>query len=108
MVLILLSSGEMPFEVSKVTCHRHPYPFDGAVTLFFFSLLSSRADDSPLLQEPGPPYTTDENLIRNSGKTAVFHKLLVSMKQKGSRVLLFSHNKPSPGYTRELLSLWTI
>ena len=41
-------------------------------------------------QEPGPPYTTDEHLIENSGKMIVLDKLLKSMKAKGSRVLIFS------------------
>ena len=53
---------------SKVTCH--PYLFDGA--------------------EPGPPYTTDEHLIENSGKMVILDKLLKNMKAKGSRVLIFS------------------
>ena len=51
-------------------CCNHPYLFDGA--------------------EPGPPYTTDEHLIFNSGKMLVLDKLLKSMKAKGSRVLIFS------------------
>ncbi|KAI0005017.1 SNF2 family DNA-dependent ATPase [Russula compacta] len=50
----------MVMQLRKVTCH--PYLFDGA--------------------EPGPPYTTDEHLIQNSGK--------MNMKEKGSRVLIFS------------------
>ena len=41
-------------------------------------------------QEPGPPYTTDEHLIENSGKMVILDKLLKSMKAKGSRVLIFS------------------
>jgi len=41
-------------------------------------------------QEPGPPYTTDEHLIQNSGKMVILDKLLKSMKEKGSRVLIFS------------------
>jgi SWI/SNF-related matrix-associated actin-dependent regulator of chromatin subfamily A member 5 len=41
-------------------------------------------------QEPGPPYTTDEHLIENSGKMVILDKLLESMKEKGSRVLIFS------------------
>ena len=41
-------------------------------------------------QEPGPPYTTDEHLVENSGKMVVLDKLLKSMKAKGSRVLIFS------------------
>jgi SWI/SNF-related matrix-associated actin-dependent regulator of chromatin subfamily A member 5 len=55
-------------QLRKVTCH--PYLFDGA--------------------EPGPPYTTDEHLIQNSGKMIILDKLLGSMKEKGSRVLIFS------------------
>ncbi|KAJ1360958.1 chromatin-remodeling ATPase isw1 [Parelaphostrongylus tenuis] len=48
----------------------HPYLFDGA--------------------EPGPPYTTDQHLVDNSGKMIVLDKLLVKLKQQGSRVLIFS------------------
>ncbi|KAI1784329.1 SNF2 family DNA-dependent ATPase [Ganoderma leucocontextum] len=55
-------------QLRKVTCH--PYLFDGA--------------------EPGPPYTTDEHLIENSGKMVILDKLLKNMKEKGSRVLIFS------------------
>ncbi|TIC25097.1 hypothetical protein E3Q10_03853 [Wallemia mellicola] len=51
-------------------CCNHPYLFDGA--------------------EPGPPYTTDEHLVFNSGKMLILDKLLKSMKAKGSRVLIFS------------------
>ncbi|UZJ52017.1 hypothetical protein CBS101457_001337 [Exobasidium rhododendri] len=51
-------------------CCNHPYLFDGA--------------------EPGPPYTTDEHLVFNSGKMVILDKLLKSMKAKGSRVLIFS------------------
>ena len=51
-------------------CCNHPYLFEGA--------------------EPGPPYTTDEHLVYNSGKMAVLDKLLARMKQQGSRVLIFS------------------
>ncbi|OCH89738.1 SNF2 family DNA-dependent ATPase [Obba rivulosa] len=58
----------MVMQLRKVTCH--PYLFDGA--------------------EPGPPYTTDEHLIENSGKMVILDKLLSSMKAKGSRVLIFS------------------
>ncbi|KAL1950912.1 hypothetical protein VTO73DRAFT_61 [Trametes versicolor] len=55
-------------QLRKVTCH--PYLFDGA--------------------EPGPPYTTDEHLVDNSGKMVILDKLLQNMKAKGSRVLIFS------------------
>ncbi|KAJ7760399.1 P-loop containing nucleoside triphosphate hydrolase protein [Mycena metata] len=58
----------MVMQLRKVTCH--PYLFDGA--------------------EPGPPYTTDEHLVQNSGKMIILDKLLESMKSKGSRVLIFS------------------
>ena len=51
-------------------CCNHPYLFEGA--------------------EPGPPYTTDEHLIYNSGKMAVLDKLLGRLKKQGSRVLIFS------------------
>jgi len=58
----------MCFQLRKVTCH--PYLFDGA--------------------EPGPPYTTGEHLITSAGKMVILDKLLHSMKEKGSRVLIFS------------------
>ncbi|KAF7981341.1 hypothetical protein HWV62_33785 [Athelia sp. TMB] len=58
----------MVMQLRKVTCH--PYLFDGA--------------------EPGPPYTTDEHIIQNSGKMVILDKLLASMKEKGSRVLIFT------------------
>lgn len=51
-------------------CCNHPYLFEGA--------------------EPGPPYTTDEHLIFNAGKMIVLDKLLKRLKEKGSRVLIFS------------------
>lgn len=51
-------------------CANHPYLFDGA--------------------EPGPPFTTDEHLIRNAGKMVVLDRLLARLKANGSRVLLFS------------------
>ncbi|KAK6074830.1 SNF2 family domain-containing protein [Seiridium cupressi] len=51
-------------------CCNHPYLFEGA--------------------EPGPPYTTDEHLVFNSGKMAIMDKLLGRLKQQGSRVLIFS------------------
>ncbi|KAJ5638073.1 hypothetical protein N7490_007952 [Penicillium lividum] len=51
-------------------CCNHPYLFEGA--------------------EPGPPYTTDEHLIFNSGKMAILDKLLKRMQADGSRVLIFS------------------
>lgn len=51
-------------------CCNHPYLFEGA--------------------EPGPPYTTDEHLVFNSGKMVILDKLLKRMKEQGSRVLIFS------------------
>ncbi|KAK3349436.1 chromatin remodelling complex ATPase chain ISW1 [Lasiosphaeria hispida] len=51
-------------------CCNHPYLFEGA--------------------EPGPPYTTDEHLIFNSGKMLVLDKLLKRLQKQGSRVLIFS------------------
>ena len=51
-------------------CCNHPYLFDGA--------------------EPGPPFTTDEHLVFNSGKLAVLDVLLKRLKAQGSRVLIFS------------------
>jgi SWI/SNF-related matrix-associated actin-dependent regulator of chromatin subfamily A member 5 len=51
-------------------CCNHPYLFDGA--------------------EPGPPYTTDEHLVYNSGKMIILDKILTRMQEQGSRVLIFS------------------
>ncbi|KAI9142019.1 SNF2 family N-terminal domain-containing protein [Paraphysoderma sedebokerense] len=51
-------------------CCNHPYLFEGA--------------------EPGPPYTTDQHIVDNAGKMVVLDKLLGRMKERGSRVLLFS------------------
>ena len=51
-------------------CCNHPYLFDGA--------------------EPGPPYTTDEHLIDNSGKMIILDKILKRVHEQGSRVLIFS------------------
>ncbi|GFF78254.1 ISWI chromatin-remodeling complex ATPase ISW2 [Aspergillus udagawae] len=51
-------------------CCNHPYLFEGA--------------------EPGPPYTTDEHLVFNSGKMVILDKLLARMQKQGSRVLIFS------------------
>lgn len=51
-------------------CCNHPYLFEGA--------------------EPGPPYTTDEHLVDNSGKMVILDKLLTRMKKQDSRVLIFS------------------
>ena len=47
-------------------CCNHPYLFDGA--------------------EPGPPYTTNEHLVINSGKLSVLDKLLPKFKSQGSIV----------------------
>jgi SNF2 family DNA or RNA helicase len=43
-----------------------------------------------VFQEPGPPYTTDEHLIENSGKMVILDKMLRFLKTRGSRVLIFS------------------
>ena len=51
-------------------CCNHPYLFEGA--------------------EPGPPYTTDEHLVFNSGKMVILDKILNRMKEQGSRILIFS------------------
>ena len=51
-------------------CCNHPYLFEGA--------------------EPGPPYTTDEHLVDNSGKMKILDKILARMKEQGSRALIFS------------------
>lgn len=51
-------------------CCNHPYLFDGA--------------------EPGPPYTTDQHLVDNSGKMVILDKFLPKLMEQGSRVLIFS------------------
>ncbi|XP_057538927.1 ISWI chromatin-remodeling complex ATPase CHR11 [Amaranthus tricolor] len=51
-------------------CCNHPYLFQGA--------------------EPGPPYTTGDHLITNAGKMVLLDKLLPKLKERGSRVLIFS------------------
>ncbi|KAK6913809.1 Helicase, C-terminal [Dillenia turbinata] len=51
-------------------CCNHPYLFQGA--------------------EPGPPYTTGEHLITNAGKMVLLDKLLSKLKERDSRVLIFS------------------
>ncbi|KAI3406187.2 ISW2 [Candida oxycetoniae] len=51
-------------------CCNHPYLFDGA--------------------EPGPPYTTDEHLVYNSGKMIILDKMLKKFQKEKSRVLIFS------------------
>ncbi|KAL9645087.1 hypothetical protein ABK040_004578 [Willaertia magna] len=51
-------------------CCNHPYLFDGA--------------------EPGPPYTLGDHLINNSGKMVLLDKLLIRLKEQGSRVLIFT------------------
>lgn len=50
-------------------CCNHPYLFEGA--------------------EP-EPFETGEHLVLNSGKMIILDKLLLSLKSKGSRVLVFS------------------
>ncbi|KAJ1385584.1 SNF2-related, N-terminal domain [Sesbania bispinosa] len=51
-------------------CCNHPYLFQGA--------------------EPGPPYTTGDHLITNAGKMVLLDKLLRKLKERDSRVLIFS------------------
>ncbi|KAB2062754.1 hypothetical protein ES319_A10G173700v1 [Gossypium barbadense] len=51
-------------------CSNHPYLFQGA--------------------EPGPPYTTGDHLITNAGKMVLLDKLLPKLKERDSRVLIFS------------------
>lgn len=51
-------------------CCNHPYLFQGA--------------------EPGPPYTTGEHLIQSAGKMVLLDKLLPKLKERDSRVLIFS------------------
>ncbi|XP_057960139.1 ISWI chromatin-remodeling complex ATPase CHR11 isoform X2 [Malania oleifera] len=51
-------------------CCNHPYLFQGA--------------------EPGPPYTTGEHLTTNAGKMVLLDKLLPKLKERDSRVLIFS------------------
>ncbi|CAM6081834.1 unnamed protein product [Calypogeia fissa] len=51
-------------------CCNHPYLFQGA--------------------EPGPPYTTGDHLVENAGKMVLLDKLLPKLKQRDSRVLIFS------------------
>ncbi|KAM0881759.1 hypothetical protein ACQ4PT_032744 [Festuca glaucescens] len=51
-------------------CCNHPYLFQGA--------------------EPGPPYTTSDHLVENAGKMVLLDKLLPKLKDRDSRVLIFS------------------
>ncbi|KAL0735569.1 hypothetical protein Bca4012_011779 [Brassica carinata] len=51
-------------------CCNHPYLFQGA--------------------EPGPPYTTGDHLVTNAGKMILLDKLLPKLKERDSRVLIFS------------------
>ncbi|GFP81923.1 putative chromatin-remodeling complex ATPase chain [Phtheirospermum japonicum] len=51
-------------------CCNHPYLFQGA--------------------EPGPPYTTGSHLVENAGKMVLLDKLLPKLKERDSRVLIFS------------------
>lgn len=84
----------MVMQLRKVTCH--PYLFDGAVCLSHLCPTYSHSFGELTnlwrwrIQEPGPPYTTDEHLVQNCGKMVILDKLLKSMKEKGSRVLIFS------------------
>ncbi|KAK5784217.1 hypothetical protein PVK06_038737 [Gossypium arboreum] len=51
-------------------CCSHPYLFQGA--------------------EPGPPYTTEDHLVTSAGKMVLLDKLLPKLKERDSRVLIFS------------------
>ena len=51
-------------------CTNHPYLFDGA--------------------EPGPPYTTDEHIIDNSGKMKVLDQMLTELLSRKHKILIFS------------------
>ncbi|KEH32270.1 putative calcium/calmodulin-dependent protein kinase chromatin remodeling ISWI family [Medicago truncatula] len=51
-------------------CCNHPYLFQGA--------------------EPGPPYTTGDHIITSAGKMVLMDKLLPKLKERDSRVLIFS------------------
>mmetsp|Transcript_10066 Transcript_10066/g.36776 ORF Transcript_10066/g.36776 Transcript_10066/m.36776 type:complete len:1049 (+) Transcript_10066:144-3290(+) len=51
-------------------CCNHPYLFQGA--------------------EPGPPFITGEHLVDNAGKMVLLDKLLPKLKERESRVLIFS------------------
>lgn len=51
-------------------CCNHPYLFQGA--------------------EPGPPFMAGEHLTDNSGKMVLLDRLLKRLKDRGSRVLIFS------------------
>ncbi|KAL5065360.1 hypothetical protein RYX36_027097, partial [Vicia faba] len=51
-------------------CCNHPYLFQGA--------------------EPGPPYITGDHLVTSAGKMVLMDKLLPKLKERDSRVLIFS------------------
>ena len=40
--------------------------------------------------QPGPPYTTEQHIVDNSGKMIVLDKLLTKLQSQGDRVLIFS------------------
>ena len=78
---------ELLSQFRKVTCH--PYLFNRAVYVsvlhvplcWYMSDLDYRNVACPIQQT---------NIFGNSGKMAIFDKLLASIKAKGSRVLIFS------------------
>ncbi|CAJ0929727.1 unnamed protein product, partial [Mesorhabditis belari] len=47
----------------------------------------------PAKSRSGPPYTTDQHIVDNSGKMVLLNKLLPKLQEQGSRVLLFSQFK---------------
>ncbi|KZP19887.1 hypothetical protein FIBSPDRAFT_911211 [Athelia psychrophila] len=58
--------------------------------------------------EPGPPYTTDKHIAQNSGKTVILGKLLKTMEEKGSRVLIFSPMSRIPDILAAFLSTFLL
>ena len=95
-------------------CTNHPYLFDGAEpgedeggTFIvrakmvhvarlgihrspFANRLVSHPIQFPTRPISGPPYTTDEHLVFNSGKLAILDKLLPKLQSQDSRVLIFT------------------
>ncbi|KAI6668138.1 hypothetical protein NL676_028602 [Syzygium grande] len=70
-VLLPFLLQRLKSDVEKLRkCCNHPYLFQGA--------------------EPGPPYTTGDDLITNAGKMVLSDKLLPKLKERDSRVLIFS------------------
>ncbi|KAG4071432.1 hypothetical protein HA402_011586 [Bradysia odoriphaga] len=67
----LIKSGRLNMLFMQLRkCTNHPYLFDGA--------------------EKGPPYLDGHHIVENSGKMIVLDMLLAQLKQRMSRVLIFS------------------